>query len=125
MRNLFLAPNAQTRLLQVVGCDNESMLKAVSVYQGFAFVVIAVFRQAMADPADADIIRTVHRDSVPGQRAIRGGELAAARAGVGGAPLHLDVDCGVVASRQADSGERHVGEPLFRGANLEEPWGKA
>src|SRR5580658_970792 len=42
-RKLFLAPDAETRLRQVVRCDDEAMLKAVSVYQGFAFVVIAVF----------------------------------------------------------------------------------
>src|SRR5580693_4445604 len=62
------------------------MLKAVPVHQRFAFVVVAVFRQAVADIAEADVIRAVQRDAVPGQRAIGGGELVAARAGVGGLP---------------------------------------
>ena len=37
----------------------------------------------MAYPAEADVIRTVQRDAVPGQRAIGSGELATARASVG------------------------------------------
>src|ERR1700677_717994 len=89
MQKLFLAPDAQTRLLQVVRCNEESMLIAVSVHQRFAFVVIAVFRQAVADPADAGVIRTVQRYAVPGQRAIGGGELVGARARVGGLLLRL------------------------------------
>ncbi len=75
----------------------------------------------MADPADADVIRTVHRDAVPCQRAIGGGELVAARAGVGGAPLHLNVDGGVLANRQADSRARFIGESLFCRSNHEAP----
>ena len=75
----------------------------------------------MADPADADVIRTVQRDAVPGQRAIGGGELVAARAGVGSAPLHLNVDRGLLANRQADSRVRFIGEPLFCRSNLEAP----
>src|SRR5580658_690690 len=43
-QKLFLAPDAQTRLLQVVRCDDESMFIAVSVYQRFAFIVIAALR---------------------------------------------------------------------------------
>src|ERR1700733_5725817 len=66
MRKLFLAPDAQTRLLQVVRRDEESMLIAVWVPQRFAFIVVAVFRQAVADIADADVIRSVHRNAVPG-----------------------------------------------------------
>src|SRR5277367_999942 len=54
MPKLFLAPDTETRLLQVVGCDEESMLIAVSVHQRCAFIVIAVFWQAMTYPADAD-----------------------------------------------------------------------
>src|SRR5271167_3297165 len=65
-QKLFLAPDTQTRLLQIVRCYDESMLIAVSVHQRFAFVVIAVYGQAVADPADADVIRTVQRDAVPG-----------------------------------------------------------
>ena len=56
---LFLAPDAKTRLLQVVRCDEESVLIAVSVYQRRAFVVIAVFRQTVTDPADADVIGAI------------------------------------------------------------------
>ena len=52
---------------------------------------MAVFRQAMADPTEADVIRTVQRDTVPGQGAIGGGELVAARAGVGVFTLVLTV----------------------------------
>ena len=48
-------------------------------------------------------------------------ELVAARAGVGGARLHLNVDRGVLANRQADSRARFIGEPLFCGSNLEAP----
>ncbi len=44
MQKLFLAPDAQTRLREVVRCNDESMLIAVSVYQRFTFIVIAVFR---------------------------------------------------------------------------------
>src|SRR5580704_10308540 len=65
------------------------MLIAVSVHQRCAFIVIAVLRQAVADPADADVIRTVQCDAVPGERAIGGGELVATRAGVGGLLLLL------------------------------------
>src|SRR5277367_6646011 len=65
---LYLAPDAETRLLQVVRCDQESILIAVSIHQRCAFIVIAVFRQAVADPADADVIGTVQSDAVPGQR---------------------------------------------------------
>src|ERR1700691_5344507 len=43
-RKLFLAPDAETRLLQVVRRDEESRLIAVAVHQRFAFVVIAVYR---------------------------------------------------------------------------------
>jgi hypothetical protein len=75
----------------------------------------------VTDPADADVIRTVQGDAVPGQRAIGGGELVAARADVGGAPLHLDVDHRVLANRQADSGTCFIDEPLFCRANLEAP----
>jgi hypothetical protein len=42
MRKLFLAPDAQTRLLQVIRLDEESMLIAVAVHQRFAFIVVAV-----------------------------------------------------------------------------------
>src|SRR5580692_1065640 len=77
-RKLFLAPDAETRLLQVVRRDQESRLIAVAVHQRFAFIVVAVHRQAVADPADAHVIRAVHGNAVPGQRAIGGGELAAA-----------------------------------------------
>src|ERR1700685_2867506 len=97
------------------------MLIAVSVHQRFAFIVVAVYGQAVADPTDADVIRTVQRDAVPGQRAIGGGELAAARAGVGSAPLHLNVDRVVLANRYADSQARFIGEPLFCRSNLEAP----
>ena len=38
---------------------------------------------ATADVAEADVIRSVQRNAVPGQRAIGGRELVAARAGVG------------------------------------------
>ena len=75
----------------------------------------------MADPADADVIRAVQRDAVPGQRAIGGGELVAARAGVGGGPLHLNVDRDVLANRRADPRARFIGEALFCRANLEAP----
>src|ERR1700722_8187352 len=75
----------------------------------------------MADPADADVIRTVQRDAVPGQRAIGSSELAAARAGVGGSQLHLYVDRGVLANRQTDSRARFIGEPWFCRSNLEAP----
>ena len=44
-----------------------------------------------------------------------------ARAGVGGLQLHLDVDRGILANRQADSHARFIGEPLFYGSNLEAP----
>jgi len=44
MYKLFLAPDAETRLLQVVRRDDESRSAAVSVHQRFTFVVIAVFR---------------------------------------------------------------------------------
>jgi ABC-type molybdate transport system ATPase subunit len=57
----------------------------------------------------------------PGQRAVGGGELVAARAGVGGPQLHLNVDRGVLANRQADSRARFIGEPLFCRSNLEAP----
>ncbi len=97
------------------------MLIAVSVHQRSAFIVSGVFRQAVADPADADVIRTVHRDAVPGQRAIGGEELVAARAGVGGARLHLNVGRGVLANRQADSRAPFIGEPWFCRSNLEAP----
>src|SRR5580704_953334 len=72
----------------------------------------------MADPADADVIRTIERDAVPGQRAIGGGELVAARAGVGGLQLHPNVDRGLLASRQVDSHARLIGEALLRGADI-------
>src|ERR1035438_4070757 len=79
----------------------------------------------MADPADANVIRTVERDAVPGQRAIGGGELVAARAGVGGPQLQLNVDRGVLANRQTDSRARFIGEALFCRSNLEAPRRKA
>jgi diphthamide synthase (EF-2-diphthine--ammonia ligase) len=41
---LHFAADAQARLLQVVWRDDESMLISVTVHQGFAFVVIAIFR---------------------------------------------------------------------------------
>src|ERR1700722_3884010 len=41
---LFFASDAQARLLQVVGCDQKSMLKAVPVYERCAFIVVAIFR---------------------------------------------------------------------------------
>jgi hypothetical protein len=75
----------------------------------------------VADPADTDVIRTIEGDAVPGQGAIGGGELVAARAGVGDAPLHLNVDRGVLASLQADSRARFIGEPMFCCMNLEAP----
>ena len=75
----------------------------------------------MADPSDADVIRTIQRDAVPGQCAIGGEELVAARAGLGGAPLHPNVERGVLANRQTDSGARLSGEPLFCRTNLEAP----
>src|SRR5580658_3299151 len=43
-QKLFLASNSHTRLLQVVWCDDESRLIAVSVHQRFAFIVVAVIR---------------------------------------------------------------------------------
>src|ERR1700679_3965239 len=89
MAKLFPAPDADTRLLQVVRRDQESMFIAVPVYQGLALVVITVFRQAVAHPADANVIRTVQRDAVPGQRAIGGRELVAARAGVGSLRMRI------------------------------------
>jgi len=42
------------------------------------------FRQAVADPADANVIRSEQRDAVPGQRAIGSGEIVAVRAGSAG-----------------------------------------
>ena len=42
LRKLFLALDAQTRLLQVVRCGEKQVLIAVSVHQRFAFIVIAV-----------------------------------------------------------------------------------
>src|SRR5579862_576608 len=44
VRKLFLALNAQAGLLKVVRRDEESMLKAVSVDQRRAFIVIAILR---------------------------------------------------------------------------------
>src|ERR1700683_5142827 len=75
----------------------------------------------MADPADADVIRTVQRDAMPSQRAIGGGELLAARAGIGHLLLHLYVYRGGLVSRQADSRARFIGEPAFCGSDLEAP----
>src|SRR5580704_13140501 len=75
----------------------------------------------MADPADADVVRTVQRDSVPGQRAIGGGELAAARTDVRGLQLHPDVNRGALANGQADTRARFIFEPLFCRSNLEAP----
>ncbi len=43
-RKLLLTLDAKPRLRQVVRCDEESMLIAVSVHQRFAFIVRAVFR---------------------------------------------------------------------------------
>ena len=63
----------------------------------------------MADPPDADVIGTIHRDAVPGQRAIRGGELMAAGAGVGGAQMHSNVD-----RRALAADDFHAGPNLFR-----------
>src|SRR5271168_2086541 len=79
----------------------------------------------MADPADADVIRTVQRDAVPGQRAIGGGELVAARADVGAAPLQLNVNRGVLANRQGDSRALFLGELVLCRSNLEAPWRQA
>src|SRR6202789_1660006 len=39
---LFPGPDAQPCLLQIVRCDKESVLIAVSVHQRFAFIVVAV-----------------------------------------------------------------------------------
>jgi hypothetical protein len=94
---------------------------SLPVHQRFAFIVIAIFRQAVADVAEADVIRTIQRDAVPGQIAIGGGKLAAARAGIGGAALQLNVDRGLLANRQADSHTRFIGETLFCSSNLEAP----
>src|ERR1700722_11183149 len=82
-RKLFLASNADTGLLQVVSRQDESRSAGVAVHQRCAFIVIAVFGQAVADPAYADVIRAIHRDAVQSQRAIGGQEFVAAGAGVG------------------------------------------
>src|ERR1700690_513553 len=58
---------------------------------------------------------------MPSQRAIGGGELLAARAGVGPLLLHLYVYRGGLVSRQADSRARFIGEPAFCGSNFETP----
>ena len=81
---LYLALDAETRLRQVVRREEESRVIAVAVDQRFAFVVIGVLRQAMADPAHTDVIGAVQGDAVPGQRASGGDELLEARAGFGG-----------------------------------------
>ncbi len=81
VRELFPAPDAQAGLLQVVRRNEELRVIAVPVHQRFAFVVVAVYRHAMADPAHADVIRAVQGDAVPGQRAIGGEELLGARTG--------------------------------------------
>ena len=75
----------------------------------------------MGDVAKADVKCTVHGDAVPGQRAIGGGELVAARAGVGSALLHLHVDLGFLANRQGDSRTGFIAEPLFCRSNVEAP----
>src|SRR5271156_4913789 len=75
----------------------------------------------MANPADADVIRTVQRDAMPGQSAIGGGELVAARADVGGFRLQLNVNRGALAWLQADSRARFIGEARFCRTNLEAP----
>jgi len=78
----------------------------------------------VADPAGANVIHTVQRDAVPGQRAIGGGELVAAHAGVGGgAPLHLNVGRGLLASREADFRARFIREALFCRSNVGAPVG--
>src|SRR3984885_135397 len=58
---------------------------------------------------------------MPSQRAIGGGELLAARAGIGPLLLHLYVYRGGLVSRQADSRARFIGEPAFCGSDLEAP----
>src|SRR6202034_1730314 len=73
----------------------------------------------MADPANADVIRAVQRDAVPSQCAIGGGELLAARAGVGGSRRHFNVDRRALASRQGDFCACFIGKPLFFRSNLE------
>ncbi len=73
----------------------------------------------MAHPADADVIRAIHRDAMPGQRAIGGGELLAARARIGALRLHLNIDRGALANRQADFRARFIGEPFLSCSNLE------
>src|SRR5579862_1467831 len=110
LRKLYFAPDTQTRLLQVIRCGEESALIAVAVYQRFAFVVMAVVRQSVTDPAEANVIRAVERDAVPGQRAIGGGEFVAAGARVGSVALQLDVDGCVPAGCQGDSGAHFLGE---------------
>src|SRR5579862_8803416 len=84
VEEFFFTTDAETGLLQVVGRDQESMLIAVAIDQRRAFVVVSIFRQAVTDPADANIIRAVQSDAVPGEGAICEGELASARAGVRG-----------------------------------------
>src|ERR1700677_5177529 len=79
----------------------------------------------MADITDADVIRTVQRDAVPGQSAITGEELVAAGAGVGSARPQLNVDRGFLSTRQVDSGASLIGEALFCHSNLEAPWRQA
>ena len=69
-QKLFLALEAQTRLRQVVRRKEELRMVAVPVDQRFALIIIAVFRQAVADPARAGVIRAVQGDAVPRQRAI-------------------------------------------------------
>ncbi len=102
-QKLLLAPDAETRLRQVVRRDEESRLIAVAVHQRFAFIVVAVFRQTMADPTDADVVRAVQRDAVPGQGAIGGEEFLHAgagsrwcgggRCGAGGARRRIQNEC--------------------------------
>src|SRR5579862_4456067 len=81
MKELFLATDAETGLLQVVGRDEEAVLIAIAIDQRCALIVVAILRQAVADPADADVIGTVERDTVPGQCAVGEGKFASAGAG--------------------------------------------
>ena len=101
-KKLFPAADAETGLLKVVGRDNETMLIAVAVDERRTFIVVTVFRKAVADPANANVIGTVEGDAVPSKSAIGGGEFVATGAGIGRAVLHADVEGGVAADGQSD-----------------------
>ena len=117
---LFPGLDAQPRLRQVVRRDDEARLIAVAVDQRFAFVVVAVFRQAVADPAQADVIRAVDGDAVPGQRAIAGEEILGAGAGCGWRGGWIGGKRRMVQGKAGD--KRRDGAPPYRPHLYVSPW---